>query len=299
MFVELLSRLIPLYLLIAAGFVVGRYLKVERQQVATLLIYFIAPVVVFESIARIELKPAYFFLPIIIYVLCCLTGWLTFHACYNLMPDKRRNLAGAAASTFNTGYFGLPVFIALYGETNMGIYLFATLGTIFSESTVGYYLMARSHFTIKDSLKKLSRLPLIYASILGTLFSLFHLQVPQIITDVAPHFRGSYVLLGMMIIGLGLSTMQRLEIDRRFTGILLLQKFLVWPVLGFGLVWLDKYSVQIFDPIAQQIIVLLSVMPYAANTVAFASQLNVHPEKAATLVLISTLVALPFILLIL
>jgi predicted permease len=43
------------------------------------------------------------------------------------------------------------------------------------------------------------------------------------------------------------------------------------------------------------VLLVLSIVPIASNTVAFATKLRAHPEKAAFTVMLSTLVALVYI----
>ena len=43
------------------------------------------------------------------------------------------------------------------------------------------------------------------------------------------------------------------------------------------------------------IVILITIVPPAANSVAFAAQLNIRPEKAATTVLLGTVLALFYI----
>ena len=46
-----------------------------------------------------------------------------------------------------------------------------------------------------------------------------------------------------------------------------------------------------FDSLGRTVLWVLAIVPLAANTVAFASEMNLHPEKTATAVVISTVLA--------
>src|SRR5215216_4583508 len=79
-FRSLFIRLIPLYFIVATGFLAGRKLKVDRDSVAKLVIYIVAPVVVFTNVSQIDLKPEYLAVPIGFAILCSLiaVGFLAF-----------------------------------------------------------------------------------------------------------------------------------------------------------------------------------------------------------------------------
>ena len=68
-FFSLLTNLLPLYILIGMGFVAARYLKVDRQSLASLAIFMFMPIVVFGFVVNLEFQPSYILLPIVIFVI--------------------------------------------------------------------------------------------------------------------------------------------------------------------------------------------------------------------------------------
>jgi predicted permease len=61
------------------------------------------------------------------------------------------------------------------------------------------------------------------------------------------------------------------------------------------IILIDIRWLHLFNPLIYHVLALLAIVPLAANTVAYATQLNAHPEKAAVTVLASTLWALIYI----
>jgi hypothetical protein len=89
-------------------------------------------------------------------------------------------------------------------------------------------------------------------------------------------------------------------IGPRFLSFTFFGKFIVWPAMAYSLILFDQGVTGWFEPEIHKMIFLMAIVPPAANIAAFAAQLDMSPEKAATTVLIGTLVALfyiPFILL--
>ena len=72
-------------------------------------------------------------------------------------------------------------------------------------------------------------------------------------------------------------------------------KFIIWPILIAGIVFLDTSLLHIFSAEVHKVLILMSIVPLAANTVAIATELRTHPEKASVAVLLSTVFALFFI----
>jgi len=54
-FLLLFTRLIPLYLIIGLGYIAGKKLHAEKETIAALLIYILAPVVVFDGVVYLRI----------------------------------------------------------------------------------------------------------------------------------------------------------------------------------------------------------------------------------------------------
>ena len=61
------------------------------------------------------------------------------------------------------------------------------------------------------------------------------------------------------------------------------------------LIFVDVNFLNVFNGSVHKIMFLLSIMPLAANLVAFSTELRAQPEKASLAVFLSTLVALIYI----
>ena len=91
-FLTLFTNLLPLYGLIGLGYIAGKYLKVDRESLANLVIYMALPVVVFGFIVNLELKLEYAFLPIMIYAIASVVGIGTLLLGRRVYGDNRANL---------------------------------------------------------------------------------------------------------------------------------------------------------------------------------------------------------------
>ncbi|MCH2547950.1 MAG: AEC family transporter [Alphaproteobacteria bacterium] len=290
-FFALLIKVIPLYGNLALGFVAGKWLHVQRDSIASLMIYIIAPIVFFGGITKMQLTPALLFMPALGWLLSLIIGGATYLIARRLYSDGRPNIMAAAAGTGNNGYFGLPIAMMLFDAQTVGIYLMLVIGVTIYESTIGFYMTAKGQYSASDSLRKTLRLPVIYALFGGAAISLSGLSMPAIFYDFLQYFEGTYTVLGMMIIGLGLSGMRNFSIDVGFTAILFVARFIAWPLLALGVVWLDQQIFDFYSDSVRRAVLLISIMPLAANSVAIAALLKCEPEKTATAVVLSTIFA--------
>jgi hypothetical protein len=174
----------------------------------------------------------------------------------------------------------------------VGIYVMALLGVTLYENSLGYFITARGQYSARESLNKIIKLPSLYAFLLGLFLNLCAVQMPDILNPFVGHVRGAYSILGMMMIGLGLATLDKFRFDLSFIGTAFMAKFVVWPLVALGVIYLDIHYLNIFSKPIHTALYIISIVPMAANTVVIATLLKAQPEKIAMAVLLSTLVAL-------
>lgn len=290
----LIVKLLPLYALILLGFIAGSVLHVKKESVSALLIYIIAPVVVLNGVLTTPLDASTLSLPILFLALGSVLCAVFYGIASLFWQTTEKNILSFAAGTGNTGYFGLSVVLALYGSPYLGTAVLLILGVILFENSIGYFVAARGHHSAREALLKLIKLPSLYAFILGVLLHGSSTPILASINDIFIQFRGAYTVLGMMLIGIGLASVTRSALDPLFTSMAFGAKFIAWPLCTFLIILLDRYTLHLYQPSVEKIILLLSTVPLASNTVAFATQLNTHPEKTAVAVLFSTLFAVVY-----
>jgi hypothetical protein len=295
-FISLFINLLPLYAIIAAGYFAGRVFKVDSRTMASLSIYFFLPIVIFGFVSNMAFKPSYIILPAFLYIASTITA-LSFYALGKRIykKDSRANLMALCSAMGNAGYFGLPLVLLFFDADKVAIYVFMLLGVSLFEATIGYYIAARGNFSVRNSLIKLLKFPSIYAIATALIVNAMDIELPEMFWTYWTHVKGCYVIIGMMIIGVVLGSMKTLVFDLKLTVLVFIGKFLTIPLLGGLFIWLDSVVLHMFTIDIYHLIVLITIVPSAANVVAFSAQLNVQPEKAATTVLSGTIFALIYI----
>jgi len=287
------TKLIFLGFLVLVGYVLGRLVTVNQQTISSLLIYVIAPVVFFQGMLVMPLEPKYFLLPLLFFCLGSLMALFAQWIGQYFWKDNTKNIFAFTAGTGNTGYFGIPVATALLGDIGAGLSILATVGFTLYENTVGYFLTARGSYSAKDSLLRVIKLPFLYALIAGLIVNYF--IADESATKFAEHlspFVQTYSLLGMMMVGMVLANVAFEDFDGVLLGWCLFIRFIAWPLIMGGIIFLDFYVLHLLDIQTLVIMALMSVVPLAANTVVFAVQLQAQPKKMAMVVMISIVVAM-------
>ena len=294
-FLLLLGKLFPLYALIVLGFLAGRLLDVKREMVARLLLYIIVPAVSFYGAATVPLNGAVLSLPFVFGAVCITMCALSYALARMMWKDTTKNILAYACGTGNNGYFGIPLVIMLFSDSAFGIAVVAGMGFLLYEVTLGFFIVAKGNFTFAQSVRKLLTLPILYAFLIGLAWNALHIPMPAPLNELLLHFRGAFTILGMMIIGMGFSSLKTLFVDVRFLLVSFFFKFILWPLAILSIVAADRMFFHLYGDTVHSVMVVLSMVPLAANTVIFATELKVHPEKAASAVFLSTLFALIYI----
>ena len=69
-FLSLIAKILPLYLIIFLGFLAGKFLKAQKETIASILIYTITPVIVFHGVLTTEINLGILLLPVFYFALC-------------------------------------------------------------------------------------------------------------------------------------------------------------------------------------------------------------------------------------
>lgn len=294
-FYSLFVKLLPLYFIIFAGYVAGKYFRVSKEFVATVVIYVISPIIFFNAAATAPITIGTMLLPFATLLICCCICLLFLLIGGVFWKDETKNILAFIAPDANTGYFGLPVALLVLDKTLVEVYIVAILGILVYENTLGFFIAARGRHTHKESIVKLLTLPIVYAVALGFTANSAGLHFGSTYSIAISYIKVAYIILGMMTIGLGLSGIKTFKFDAPFVGLSFLAKFVVWPVFVLLIILLDDAFLHVFDERLHSVLVLISLMPVAANTVAFATMLRIHPEKVAVTVVLSTVFALLYV----
>ncbi|MDL0431481.1 AEC family transporter [Marinobacter sp. TBZ242] len=291
----LFLKLIPLYVTVTLGWIARRYLDASGKHIAGIMLYIVTPSVVFSGVMAAPLSMEVILLPFLTFALCSVLGLVHLAVARRIITDGSASLIPLSVGTGNTGYFGIPVALLLFGQEGLALYIVCMLGTTLFENSLGFYLAARGRYSLRDALVRVVRLPSVYAFALAVVLNLSGFSIPEVFTPLFDNLRGAYSILGMMIIGMGILSFRGLAGNLRFTGLAFVGKFVSWPAVAMALWWLDANFLGIYDLAVYQAIFLISITPIAANTVVIATLLDTAPRQAAGTALLSTLFALLFI----
>ncbi len=291
-FFQLTLRLLPFYLSVVIGYVAGRYLQISRESIGKLLLYVITPVVVFNAVLTSPLSAETLALPIVTFFLACVICLAFYVLAKSLWRDSTKNILAYAVGSANSGFFGLPVALVLWGNSIFNTVILCMLGWVVYDSTVGFWIAIKNDFTTRKALQKLLQLPSLYAILLAVILNMIGIQdLGTTYQSLVVAFQATFTLLGPMLIGIAIGHREKAIWDTKAIMLSFAFKFVLWPLAMAAILVVDSLYFHIFAAQTQQVLFLLSLVPFAANTVALASAFQLQPQKASTLVILGVLFA--------
>ncbi|WP_417331808.1 AEC family transporter [Halarcobacter sp.] len=295
-FFIILGKIAPLYLNIGIGYILARYFRIKREQIAFLLVYILGPIVIFFAVLSIEINMQLVFLPLFIFIFGSVIAFYILKKYKNEWKDASVNTLAFTCGTGNTGYFGIPLAMILLEPSVANIFIFGTLASLLYENTTGFYVTAKGSFTARQSIIKVLKLPLLYAFIAGLSFNLVGFRTPEVIVPYFENLKWAYGILGMMMLGMGMKGFNLHEdFDKKYIRISYFFKFIFWPAVVLAIIFVDKTFINFLNEEIYKVMFLFSIVPLAGNTVTLAVLLKAKPEKASFTVLLSTIVSVIYI----
>jgi hypothetical protein len=295
-FLTLLGKIFPLYFSILLGALSTLFLDCDKNTIAKILLFILAPLIVFNATISVKLDASVLFLPTFFFILSTILAFFLLFIFKKIYSDNTANLLAFSTSTGNTGNIGIPLAILFLEPHLVDVFIFTVLANILYQNSVGYYITAKGYFTAKESIKKVLRLPVLHAFILGIILNIYGFKMPEMFLSYTGYLKGAYAILGMMLVGMGMEKMRSNNaFDIKFISYAMIIKFILWPALILTFIFIDKNYIHFLNEGFYMIMFLFSIVPLAGNTVTVAMLLNVKPEKMSLAVFISTLISLFYI----
>jgi malonate transporter and related proteins len=295
----ILNTALPFFALIFCGYGAGRFRLLPEASIAgvnAFVFYFALPAFIFNLLASSPLADvvngpfvaAYLGTGLVVFAVAAILGRLLFN-----VRRSEAALQGSAAVLGNTGYMGIPLVAAAFGDRAaiplvLGLTLEATvlipLTIILVEAQKG--LDAGWSQLLGSVAGAMVRNPIIIAIFTGVLVSAASLGLPTPIenfTDLLGRAAGPCALfaLGATLTSFPVSTgISEVSYMTFF-------KLLIHPAA----IWFATTRLFDVDPLWASVAILGTALPVAANVFIVAEQYNTYVERVSSAILVSTAIS--------
>jgi predicted permease len=287
MILELLSILAPVFVCAALGFGWARSGRPYDQEfVTTLIMNFGAPCLIFSQLVSLRVERDVIAQMALGAVLAIVGFTLIGTLVLRVMRLPRHTYLGPLVFC-NAGNMGLALSLFTFGPEGLSL------------ASVFFAVMSITHFTVgvwiwseRASLRELLQTPLSYTAVLAVLVLLTGFPVPEWIQNTTELLGALTIPLMLLTLGVSLSRMHVSRLPRA-VGLSLLRLS-----MGFA-IGVALSELLGFEGVARGVLILECSMPSAVFNYIFARRYQRSPDEVASLVLVSTLIALvvlPFLL---
>lgn len=283
--VSLLTVIVPIALLVAAGYLLARFAPVDISSLSRVTVYLLTPSLVFVALVRTDLRAASAagLVGLVLSHFALLLAIAFLAARLMALPQAERSGMALATSLYNAGNYGLPVSLFAFGQEGFQVatVIFVTAAAL--THSAGVYIASAGRNAPRRALTDIFRLPLVYAAGLGLLFSRQGWPVPLALWR--PLELMGQGAIPMLLIALGVQLAQaRPEVLSAPVGVVTVLRLVVSPLLTAAL--LPAFGL---GGLVGRIAVLSTSMPTAVNAFLFAAQFNAAPGYVASAVFVTTL----------
>lgn len=283
------SVLLPTFILVGVGVVLGRFGKVPPRPLAQLSFWVLSPGLIFESLRTARLSAASAGL-VAAFTLAYVLGMflVSLPVRRKLFPsDPAAQAAASLVLTFgNCGNLGLPILLFAYGRpgVDVGVVFLSTQIVLMSTLGVGVATWD-GKFRPWRAVRNLLRVPWPYAVVAAALARLAG-DLPSILARASGLLAQGAIPLFLILLGIELAHIRPSRVAKPAV-ILATLRLLGGGALAWGLAW--GFGVQ---GVTRGSLILEGSVPSAVNAFLLASQYERRSEVAAAALLLATVLSL-------
>ncbi|MEM6445120.1 MAG: AEC family transporter [Cyanobacteria bacterium P01_D01_bin.123] len=280
----LISAVLPIAIVVAIGFCLGRRFEIDLQTLARVNIYALLPALVLTSLiettlllsSAIALVAAFFLNTASLYAITVVLS----HA-LNYSLDEQKSLI-ATTLFANVGNMGLPFVLFALGEAGLEravIYLVGsslTIATVFPILLKGAGVRAGIHYTVQ--------LPVFWAVSAGLGLRIWSGELPEAIARGMALLSGGVIPLALLALGIQLS--RTTFAFGRFEILAAGLRLLISPLLAYSI-----GRVLRLEGLELQVLILQAAMPVAVNSLIWVTELGGDTVRVARTIVLSTLLS--------
>ena len=263
----------------------------DIKSISTVALYLMSPFLAFRTFYTNELNMDYFYIVIFslaLTVILLIIVWITSIFMKSTRSELSAMILGGVF--MNSGNYGAPVVLFAFGAVGFD---YAVVMMVFQSllmNTIGIFfasLGGKEPATLRQSLQRVVRMPLIHAAILGLVFQLLSISMPQPLMQGISLVADASIPTVMLVLGMQLAVIARKKVAYRYVSAVAVIRMVISPLVAVVIM----YFLPVND-LLKAVIILQSAMPAAANTTMFALQFDTEPDLVSFTTFATTIISI-------
>ena len=282
---SLLTVMLPVFLVVAVGFVLARLFTIDQLSLNKVQLYGLTPALAYSSIMTTEVSFADVGRLAAGYFGSLLVAGLLAALIVRALPAERKRGTIGSIVLGNNGNFGLPIALLSLGQPGLDQAIVIFMFAIVLLWTLGPALFGGT-LTVAGVAGSIFRLPVIWTMALAVAFRLVGFQPPPGVATGIDMIADASIPMILLALGIQLGYGKRVIVNAAVVTAVL-AKLLLVPAVGLGVGWLIGLR-----GLELQSIVLAMAMPSAVNVFLLALEYDHDADTVASIVAASTLLSL-------
>lgn len=287
----LILIILPVLLIFSIGFIGQKLIGFDIKSISTAALYLMSPFLAFRTFFTNPLTMDYLYIVIFCLILTFALFAIVWGTGYFMKATRPELSAMVLGGVFmNSGNYGAPVVLFAFGAVGFD---YAVIMMVFQSllmNTIGIFfasLGGKEKATLKESLNRVIRMPLIYAAVAGLLFQVFSINLPKPVMEGISLVADASIPTVMLVLGMQLAAISRKRVAYRYVTAVTVIRMVASPLVAAVIL----YFMPVND-LLRAVIILQSAMPAAANTTMFALQFDTEPDLVSFTTFITTIISI-------
>ncbi|WP_347551621.1 AEC family transporter [Pseudalkalibacillus hwajinpoensis] len=289
--IEVILIVLPAFIIFGIGYIGQKKIGFNRKSISTAALYLMYPSLAFQTFYTNEITIDYAYI-----VLFCLSLMLILILLVTILSKfnswhRSKHAALVLSSVFmNSGNYGVPIILFAYGEAGVHYAIIMMVIQSLLMNTVGLYYASKGStidHTLKDSLIKISRMPINHAVILGVCVQIFQVKVPEFIMQAVNLVADATIPTIMLVLGMQLASLTKGSVKLRDLSTVFSIRIIISPAIALMLTMALGLNTMLAS-----ILVVLASMPTAANTTMYSLEFNTEPQLVSYSTLVTTVASI-------
>ncbi len=282
----------PLFVIIIAGAWLERKFVFEIRTLSKICFYLLLPAMLFTVFIQSSINWNNLLLFSIVQL--CQLGSVSVFSWWAAgllrMPTKKKGAFILGSAFPNSGNFGIPLIAMIFTVNTMEVlsyHSFTVLIQNFLIFTFGVAIVGHGRPSMKNSLGKMFRLPLVYAMLFAVLIRALSIPIQEIPVIWGPLGIASdgLISIAMLTIGIQLAKLRKVQLSRVLISATVI-KLIISPL--FALIFVFVFNLQGF---LAQLVVITAATPTAVNTALIGIEYDNEPELSSSIVGLTTIIS--------
>jgi predicted permease len=288
---DLLMIVLPAFLIFLTGYAGQKWIGFDIKSISMAALYLMSPFLAFRTFYTNELTMEYVYITAFCLTLSLSLIIIVLVTGFFMKASRPKMAAMILAGVFmNSGNYGAPVVLFAFGAVGFDYAVIIMVFQSFLMNTIGLFAASfggEEETTLKQSLQRVVRMPVIHGAVLGIVLQLLHIHIPSTFMDAISLVADASIPTVMLVLGMQLAVIATKRVAYKYVNAVTVIRMIASPLLAVLIV-----SFMPVNHLLKDVMILLAAMPSAANTTMFAIQFGTEPDLVSFTALVTTLLSI-------